>query len=182
MGVNDTFHKDLAVGKNFEGMVLDELNKNFPHAYIKEGYFKDYDIYIPELRKSVEAKRDRKSQDTGNLVIETSFGGKPSALSTTKADYWVFDCGDEYILTTPTLINNAILDSKSRQVSFIGKGDTKSKEAYLLKKEYIRKHSLSLGTNLYEVLGHIHYKGVLNGYGLKSPAYDFNDNNFHLDI
>ena len=158
----DTFDRDLGEGKKFEKMVLNELQKNSPEAYIKEGYFKDYDIYIPELKQSVEAKRDKKSQYTGNLVIETSFGGKPSALSTTKANYWVFDCGDEFILTTPVLIKDAVRESKSRLANFIGRGDSVEKTAYLIKKEYIRQNAISSGKDLYKVLDFIKPKGLLD--------------------
>ena len=54
-----------------------------------EGYFKDYDIYVPEINKSIEVKSDEKSKYTNNIVVEVEFNGKPSALSTSKADYWV---------------------------------------------------------------------------------------------
>ena len=85
-----SFNEDLHTGEAMKQEVLKEIQKKYPQAYKIEGYFKDYDIYIPELSKSVEVKRDYKSKDTGNLVIELTFDGKPSALLTTKADYWVF--------------------------------------------------------------------------------------------
>ena len=54
-----------------------------------DGYCKEWDIYIPELDEGVEVKSDQKSKHTGNIVIEIEFNGKPSALATTKAKYWV---------------------------------------------------------------------------------------------
>ena len=77
-----------------------------------------------------------KSQETGNYVIETEFNNKPSALSTTEADYWVFWDGECEIWTTPWRIREAIKGLPLRE--FIGKGDTKMKKAYLCPKERIK--------------------------------------------
>ena len=86
----------------------------------------------------IEVKRDEKSKYTGNLVIEIEFNGKPSALSTTKADYWVFYDGDNYIWITPKMLKD-LTDTCGNVVEFIGNGDTKSKKAYLMPKNLIKK-------------------------------------------
>jgi hypothetical protein len=72
---------------------------------------------------------------TGNLVIEIEFNGKPSALSTTKSYRWVFYTGEEYIITSPGRIKKVVKDM--RPAKFTGKGDTKPKLAYLVKKHLI---------------------------------------------
>jgi hypothetical protein len=35
---------------------------------------------------------------TGNIAIEYEFNGKPSGISTTKADYWAFVLGDKSLV------------------------------------------------------------------------------------
>ena len=131
------FQRDLKIGEKLEHHILKKIQKSYPKARKIEGYFKDYDIYVEELGIRVEVKQDIKSQHTGNYVIETSFNGKPSALSTTKADYWVIYDGECEIWTTPWRIKKAVKGLK--QATFTGKGDTKSKTAYLCPKERIKK-------------------------------------------
>jgi len=101
-----------------------------------EGYFKEYDIIIPEIDKTIEVKSDVKSLHTGNFVVEVEFDGKPSALSTTTADWWVFYDSKAEFWITPELIKHAVKDLELRE--FVGKGDTKSKKAYLCPKDYIK--------------------------------------------
>ena len=91
---------------------------------------------MPEIEVRIEVKKDVKSQETGNYVIEVEFGGKPSALAITKADYWVFWDGECWIWTTVCRIKNAI--KGLRLVEFTAKGDTTPKKAYLCPKEKIK--------------------------------------------
>tara|TARA_R110002074_G_scaffold8763_3_gene35589 strand:- start:4583 stop:5008 length:426 start_codon:yes stop_codon:yes gene_type:complete len=131
-----SFKEDLKAGKEIEEYVLSIIQEKYPKAKIMEGYFKEYDIMIPEIDKTVEVKSDVKSLYTGNYVVELAFDGKPSALSTTTADYWVFYDSECLIWITPEKIWKAV---KGLSVTtFVGKGDTKSKNAYLCPKEYIR--------------------------------------------
>tara|TARA_R110002020_G_scaffold192314_1_gene392449 strand:+ start:1159 stop:1599 length:441 start_codon:yes stop_codon:yes gene_type:complete len=129
------FYEALARGKQIEGLILSKIKPKYPKAHIIDGYFKDYDIYIPEKGFGVEVKCDEKSQYTRNLVIEVEFDGKKSALSTTKAEYWVFYTGEEIIWIEPQMIKEIILSYPL--VSFCGKGDTKFKKAHLVKKSHI---------------------------------------------
>ena len=46
----------------------------------------------------VEVKTDRMAHHTGNIAIEYEFNGKPSGISTTKADYWAFVLGDKSLV------------------------------------------------------------------------------------
>jgi len=135
------FELDLFIGESSEGRVLDYIKKKYPKAYKIEGYFKDYDIYVPEAKKSVEVKQDFKSEWTGNLVVETEFNGKPSALSTTKADYWVFVTRPHWFWITPKQICDCIRQYHYTPATFIGKGDTKPKKAYLVKINHIQEFS-----------------------------------------
>ena len=47
-------------------------------------YYKEYDIFVPELNIGIEVKSDEKSKYTSNIVIEIEFNNKPSALSTSR--------------------------------------------------------------------------------------------------
>ena len=132
-----SFKRDLKRGEAIEMEVLDIIKNKYPDAYKVGGYCKDWDLYIPSIEQGVEVKYDIKSQETGNIVVEVEFNGKPSALSTTKAYRWVFHTGDKIIVTTPERLHKLIKDSKLRLVSFVGKGDRHSKKAYLIKVDLI---------------------------------------------
>ena len=113
-----SFHESLEVGKKSEELVLNRIKNKYPSAYIKDGYFKEFDIFIPEIDTSVEVKKDFMSKYTGNVVVEVQMNGKLSALSTTKADWWVFHLDEEeFIFITPepisTLIPSGIVLSNS---------------------------------------------------------------------
>ena len=130
----------LKQGKRHEKIVLNRLKKAYPSAYMVEGYFKEYDIFIPEINKSVEVKSDEKSKYTGNIVIEISFGGKQSALSTTKADFWIIYDGFDYNVFETNRIRKCVIENNLKVVTFIGNGDVKSKEAFLVPKKILYKY------------------------------------------
>lgn len=133
-----SFHESLEVGKKSEELVLNRIKTKYPSAYIKDGYFKDFDIFIPEIDTSVEVKKDFMSKYTGNVVVEVQMNGKLSALSTTKADWWVFHLDDEeFIFIKPDQIRDMIHRERLTPVEFVGKGDYASKIAYLVKKNIL---------------------------------------------
>jgi len=138
----ETFNRDLKRGKYHENVILEVIQKKYPKAFIKDGYCKEYDIFIPELKIGVEVKSDEKSKFTGNIVIEIEFNNRPSALITSKAKYWVIFDGYDYHWFLKDKIKDCILENKLKWVEFIGKGDTKSKKAYLIKKEILYKYKL----------------------------------------
>ena len=132
-----TFYRDLRRGKQIESMALEKIKSKYPNSYIVDGYFKDWDIFIPELNLGVEVKSDEKSKYTGNIVIEIEFNNKPSALSTTKAHYWMIYDGYGFKIFTPFRIWQCIKENNLESLNFIGKGDYKEKKAYLIKKELL---------------------------------------------
>ncbi|MGI9555188.1 MAG: hypothetical protein ACR2M6_04350 [Vampirovibrionia bacterium] len=138
----ETFNRDLKRGKYHENIILEVIQKKYPRAFIKDGYCKEYDIFIPELEIGVEVKSDEKSKFTGNIVIEIEFNNRPSALSTSKAKYWVIFDGYAYHWFLKDRIKDCIKENHLNWVEFIGKGDTKSKKAYLIKKEILYKYKL----------------------------------------
>jgi len=105
-----------------------------------DGYCKEWDIFIPELNYGIEVKSDQKSLYTDNIVIEIEFNNKPSALSTSKAKWWVIYDGNIYNWFLLNNIRRCILENKLKYATFIGKGDTKYKKAYLIKKELLYKY------------------------------------------
>ena len=138
------FQTDLLVGKDVEKIVLKQIQNKYPKAFMIDGKFSPYDIFIPETSKSIEVKSDRKSQHTGNLVIEISMYGKPSALMTTLADYWVIFTGQHFIWIAPLQLKNMIVENNPTLRTFVGNGDTVPKKAYLPKIEMVMQYATSI--------------------------------------
>lgn len=140
----DSFEKDLKAGLVVENNVLALLQKKYPCATLVNAH-KGYDIWIPELHKSVEVKSDQKSQYTGNMVIEVWMYGKQSGLLSSTADWWVFYDGLVYVAMDRMKIFECILLNKLIHTEFIGKGDTQSKKAFLIKKDLLFSYGKELG-------------------------------------
>lgn len=138
----DTFNRDLARGEQVELAILGLIRKRYPKSYKIEGYFKGYDLFIPETSQKIEVKCDEKSKYTGNIVVEVEFNGKPSALSTTTADIWLWYDGEYLVSFNPEDIWDCIKESKVCLRSFIGKGDSKPKKAYLIPKTILYEYSI----------------------------------------
>jgi hypothetical protein len=143
--MENTFQRDLKIGQEVEKEVLKMVQKKYPDAYIIEGYCKEGDIHIPEPHdKYVEVKADFMSKKTGNIVVEVEFNGVPSALSTTKSYRWVFFTGDKYIITSPKRLKKMIEDNKLIPATFVGRGDSCSKQAYLVKQHLIENTAIKV--------------------------------------
>lgn len=135
----NTFNRDLDLGLQIEQQVLSILKRKYKSATIVNAH-KGYDIWIPELHKSVEVKSDQKSKHTGNIVIEIEMYDKPSGLMATEADYWVFYDGEMFVIMPTKNIFMCIFNCKLQYVEFIGKGDTRSKKAFLVDKNTLFKY------------------------------------------
>ena len=101
---SDNFKKDLQRGRDIENLILNKVKQKYACAVLIDGKFKDYDLFIPETNKTIEIKGDYRSCQTGNILIELMMFNVPSALLTTKADYWVIFTGQELLWTTPIKI------------------------------------------------------------------------------
>lgn len=101
--MREKFEKDLATGKKYENQALKLIQKDFPKAHIIDGYYKEWDIYIPELKIGVEVKSDAQYKKTGNFYVEYFCNGKPSGIATTKAKYYYIYLDELYILKTDDL-------------------------------------------------------------------------------
>lgn len=137
-----SFADYLSYGEIVELKVLELIRVKYPLAYKIDGYFKGYDIYIPELHKGIEVKSDQKSRETNNLVIEIEFNSRPSALSTTKASYWTFYNGLTFLWTTPQRIRECIRRYNYKPATFTATIDKSPKVAYLVKVEHLNTFAL----------------------------------------
>ena len=118
-----TFLSCLHKGMKYE---LEALKYFKTKSYIPSNpkvSFKDYDLLITmedDTQLKVEVKADFMANRTGNLAVEWECNNKPSGISSTKADVWVFfvvnyGCKDDcYIIPTSKLLE---LVSMSRSVS-----------------------------------------------------------------
>ena len=136
------FNESLLSGKQSENIILKIVQNKYPKAYIKEGYHKEYDIMIPEIDKTIEVKKDFKSQYTGNVVIEMEMNNRPSGLQTTTADWWVFHLNKtEIVWITLERLKEMVEFEDYNLVEFIGEGDDISKLAYLAPKKDLYMYS-----------------------------------------
>lgn len=133
------FKNDLVRGVKAEQKLLERILKVYPSAVLVNA-FKGYDIWIPEKHFGIEVKYDPMSNKTNNIVVEFEMNGKPSALMTTTADYWVFFDDVSFKWFKPKEIVRCIFDNKLTHVEFTGNGDTKSKKAFLIKKDMLYKY------------------------------------------
>jgi hypothetical protein len=134
-----SFNKDLQRGLEIEDRVISILRKKYPCTTLVSA-FKGYDIWIPEINKSVEVKYDPMSCETGNIVVEIEMYGKPSGLMASTADYWVFYDGEMFVVMPIKNIFKCIFDCKLQYVEFVGNGDTRSKKAFLVDKNTLFKY------------------------------------------
>ena len=101
--MREKFVKDLETGKVYEKKALKLIQKKYPKAFIQDGYFLEWDIYIPELDMGVEVKSDAQYQKTGNFYVEYECNGKPSGIAATKSKYYYIYLDKLYILKTEDL-------------------------------------------------------------------------------
>jgi len=144
--INSTqnFKKDLQRGRKIEEKILDICKQKYPCSILIDGKFKDYDLFIPETGKKLEIKGDYRSCDTGNIIIELMMFGKPSALLTTKADYWVIYTGKELLWITPIKIIECITVNNINSRVLTGQGDTASKVACLIPIETFKNYCFKI--------------------------------------
>jgi len=101
--MREKFVKDLETGKVYEKKALELIQKKYPKAFIQDGYFLEWDIYIPELDMGVEVKSDAQYKKTGNFYVEYECNGKPSGIAATKSKYYYIYLDKLYILKTEDL-------------------------------------------------------------------------------
>lgn len=135
------FEKDLAQGKKYEVESLNYLD--YDTYEMKEGYFKEYDLTIFKdgTPTKIEVKSDRQSSTTGNMAIEYECKNKPSGLSATTADYWIYfvvhkDKDECYKIPTDEL-RELVKDCRK-----VRGGDNYMSRMYLLKIDNCKKYRI----------------------------------------
>ena len=134
------FENDLEFGNTYEKKAINLFEyKSFE---IKKGFFKEYDI-IFELEEQkelkVEVKADRRTKQTGNMVIEYESRGKPSGITTTEADKWVYfvDGTDDVYIIPTKILKKKIEKLKPPKVKG---GDNYTSMMYLFRKDIFIKY------------------------------------------
>lgn len=95
---------------------------------------------------TIEVKRDFMVSDTGNVVIEEAYRGKPSGIETTEADVWaiVLD-GPEYEGEVKILISTKRLRCLVKEVKkYVCGGDIKRSKMRLVPVEWLIRKSSQL--------------------------------------
>ena len=133
-----TFQLDLEIGKRVERSWLDRMKVAFRESYQTFGEDSRYDIYVPELKVAIEGKFDRKSRETGNVVIEY-YHAKPSGILTSKATHWLFDLGEEELWFDRRSLIGCICVSGGKPVQIHGPGDRHPKAVFLIPVETLRR-------------------------------------------
>ena len=133
--MNYNFADDVVVGEGYEKLVLAKIKRKYPLVYKREGYFKDYDLYIPETNESVEVKFDLLSEKTGNFFFEVASDDRPSGLFTSKSDFYIIcNTKEMFFFSTDHLIN---LSKDYRLLRSGSRGSDASRTGFLLKRNYI---------------------------------------------
>jgi hypothetical protein len=110
------FQSLLNMGIEYEEKVLKTLKRKYPLATRIEGQFVDYDIWVPELHKSVEVKYDKKSEQTNNIIIEYERNNKPGDILTTRASYWCIHTASGFLWIKPIKIIECILREDCKDI------------------------------------------------------------------
>ena len=84
------FNEQLNQGQKYERKCLEYLE--YDTVKHMEGCFKPYDLITTKDGKEtkIEVKSDRQASRTGNLAIEFECNNKPSGITSTEADYWIY--------------------------------------------------------------------------------------------
>ena len=135
---------DLKLGEEYQQKYLDLIE--YDTAEMAQGCFKPYDIKVTHEGCDLffEVKCDRISHRTGNMVIEHKCSGKPSGISTTTADYWVyFPIGLPYCLLIPVKVIREKIEQKKYLCNRRG-GDGFRSEMYLFSMEVFSDYKFDI--------------------------------------
>lgn len=135
------FYNDLMFAEKYELLV--------PTIIENDGYErcnnKDYDIMLKhgDVNKYYEVKCDRLMHKTNNICIEFECFGKPSGITTSKSDYYVYfellsdDKHNVYIIPTKRIKKRIAKQEYKRTLCG---GDNKASKFYLFDKNIFKKY------------------------------------------
>lgn len=138
------FKSDLQLGELYQKKFLDLIE--YDTAEMAQGCFKEYDIKVTHdgCVLYFEIKCDRISFRTGNMVIEHMCNGKPSGITTTTADYWVyFPIGLPYCLVIPVKVIRQYIEMGKYLCDRRG-GDGFRSQMYLMSMELFKDYRYDL--------------------------------------
>lgn len=108
------FQADLKLGEEYQQKYLSLID--YDSYEMATGNFKPYDIKIVRhpFTKTYEVKADRMTIKTGNVVIEYECNNKPSGITSTEADTWIYFIvgSNEYIEIDTATLRQLIADNK----------------------------------------------------------------------
>ena len=92
LSANYDFKKDLPVAKKTEDEVADFLVRRYGFLILERSDRKFYDLKLEKNGKIylIEIKEDMSCKKTGNVALEFDCRGKPSGISVTKADSFIY--------------------------------------------------------------------------------------------
>lgn len=140
------FKRDLARGQQRESYFREKLQARGGEAILNES--NSYDLFwhrsdiVEEANFSFEIKTDFLAARTGNFAIEYMSRGKPSCLSVSQADYWVFYNGEQELTVDADSLKLLIQQNKFKQVKG---GDNNTSELFLIPISMIEKIALPEG-------------------------------------
>lgn len=133
------FKKDLIVGNEGEWNIANFF-KGYGFKNIK--YNNDYrwDICITDTSNNkvsyFEIKTDVYKIDTGNMAIEIRYRGRPSGISKTKAEYFIYyyrDSGNMYVIKCDELKD--LIKQNIEKLKVVMGGDDNQSELVLIDRE-----------------------------------------------
>ena len=88
-----SFLTDLRFSRVAEEAILEQIRKlPIPE---EDSYLVANKTCDVEVKLKIEIKRDRRSLETGNVIVEIGYNGNPSGLSTTEASVWIWCLGEK---------------------------------------------------------------------------------------
>jgi hypothetical protein len=135
----------LAQGNAFERKAAELFD--YDTVEFMKGRFKEYDFVLTknEQRVHVEVKSDNLTQRTGNLCIEFECNKKPSGITATTADYWVYYVVNKNAEDDAYLFPIADLREMAPKYRAISGGDGYRARMYLMPRTKAIKYLVSPG-------------------------------------
>ena len=111
---NYNFHKDLALAKEVEKEAVKKLEKwlTIEEVEFNNDFRYDFKIKLPNNFRTYEIKQDLMCGKTGNTVVEYECRGKPSGVSTTEADFWIYKFDDGFYQISIAKLKKVIEEEK----------------------------------------------------------------------
>jgi len=128
------FKTDLEYGKDAEYQILKRIQNKYPLAFMIEGKFKAFDLFVPELGEGVEVKSDRQAEQTGNVFIEIECNHVCSGIRTTKAGWYIYQTKNRIFWVKTDVIKNYLIGKAKELPMFCNtpKGEHSPVRGYLI--------------------------------------------------